>query len=92
MSDTDSAEYAIGDISQQARVSEADRLYDNLDYNVGFFSTLEKAITVLGGMRDPSASKLFEKIDRISRDDAPKWKRSACDQALKGIDKNRHKR
>jgi hypothetical protein len=45
MSDTDSAEFAVGDIAQQAHISETDRLYDNLDYNVGFFSTLEKAIT-----------------------------------------------
>ena len=88
----DNLEYKSEDTGDQARTRDVDRLYDSLDYNVGFFSTLEKAITVLGGMRDPTSSRLFEKIDRISRDDAPKWKRSACDRALTGVDKNHHKR
>jgi hypothetical protein len=87
MSDADSAEYPVEDISEQARIREADRLYDQLDNNVSFFSTLQEAITVLEGMRDPFSSKLFEKIDRISREDVHKWKRSACNQALTGIDR-----
>jgi hypothetical protein len=92
MSDADIADYHVEDISEQARIREVDRLYDHLDYNVSFFSTLEEAITILGGMGDPSRSKLFEKIDRISREDVHKWKRSACDQALIGIDKYHPKR
>jgi hypothetical protein len=87
MSDADIADYHSEDISEQARIREVDRLYDHLDNNVSFFSTLQEAITLLGSMHDPSRSKLFEKIDRISREDAHKWKRSACYQALKGIDK-----
>jgi hypothetical protein len=92
MSDVDIANYNVDDIAEQARIREADRLYDNLDYNVSFFSTLEEAITILGGMRDPSKSKLFEKIDRIAREDVHKWKKSACNQALLGIDRFHHKR
>jgi hypothetical protein len=88
MSDAKSAEYAVEDISEQARIREADRVYDHLDDNVSFYSTLQEAITILGGMHDPSSSKLFEKIDRISREDVHKWKRSACSQALTGIDKH----
>jgi len=87
MPETGSAEYPGEDISEQARIRE-DRLYDRLDDTVSFFSTLQEAITLLRGMRDPSGSRLFEKIDRISREDARKWKRSACYQALKGIDKH----
>ena len=92
MSDAKSAEYAVEDISEQARIREVDRLYDHLDDNVSFYSTLHEAITILGGMQDPSGSKLFEKIDRISREDAHKWKRSACNQALTGIDKHHSER
>jgi predicted DNA-binding protein YlxM (UPF0122 family) len=87
MSEADSSEYPVKDISEQVRIRE-DRLYDRLDDTVSFFSTLQEAITLLGGMQDPSRSKLFEKIDRISREDARKWKRSACYQALKGIGKH----
>ena len=75
----------VEDISEQARIREVDRLYDHLDDNVSFFSTLREATAILAGMRDPSSSKLFEKIDRLSREDAQKWKRSACYQALAGI-------
>lgn len=92
MSDAESADYNIEDVAEQNRIREADRIYDNLDYNIGFFSTLEKAITILEGMRDPFESKLFEKIDRISREGDHKWKRSACNQALMSIDQYRHRR
>jgi len=85
MSEADTADFPVDDISEQARIREIDRLYDNLDNNVSFFSTLREAVTLLGNMRDPSSSKLFEKIDRISREDAYKWKRSAAYQALAGI-------
>ncbi len=88
MSDTDSADYPEGDTSEQARMREAEQLYDQLDYNISFFSTLKGAVTILGGMRDPSGSKLFEKIDRISREDAHKWKRSAANRALADFDKH----
>jgi len=89
MSEADRAEHPVEDISEQARIREEDRLYDHLDDTVSFYSTLQEAITRLGDMRDPSSSKLFEKIDRISREDTHKWKRSACYQALTGID-NHH--
>ncbi len=92
MSEADSAEYLIEDISGQARIREVDRLYDHLDDTVSFYSTLQEAITLLGGMRDPASSKLFEKIDRLSREDDHKWKRSACYQALTGIDKHHPER
>jgi|GEM_PF-2159946 len=85
MSEADSADYPVEDISEQAHIREVDRLYDNLDNNVSFFSTLREATTLLGGMQDPSSSKLFEKLDRISREDAYKWKRSAAHQAMAGI-------
>jgi hypothetical protein len=88
MSEADSAEYHGEDIAEQARVREVDRLYNHLDDNVAFFSTLREAVTVLGGMRNPSGSKLFEKIDRISREDAYKWKRTAANRALADIDKH----
>jgi len=89
MSEADSTDYHAEDISEQARIREAERLYDRLDNNVSFFSTLREATTLLGSMRDPAGSKLFEKIDRLSREDAHKWKRSACYQALAGIHKHR---
>ena len=89
MSEADSADFHIEDISEQAHIREVDRLYDHLDDNVAFFSTLREAVTLLGGMRDPSSSKLFEKIDRISREDAYKWKRSAAHRALADVD-NHH--
>ncbi len=89
MSEADSADFPIEDISEQAHIRELDRLYDHLDDNVAFFSTLREAVTLLGGMRDPSSSKLFEKIDRISREDAYKWKRSAAHRALADVD-NHH--
>ncbi len=88
MSEADSADYPVEDISEQARIREVDRLYDHLDDNVSFFSTLREATAILGGMRDPSSSKLFEKIDRLSREDAQKWKRSAANRAL--ADVNNH--
>jgi len=89
MSDAESADYPVENISEHAGMREADRLYDHLDDNVSFYATLQEAITILEGMRDPSTSKLFEKIDRISREDAHKWKRSACGQALAGMN-NHH--
>ena len=89
MSEADSADFPIEDISEQAHIRELDQLYDHLDDNVAFFSTLREAVTLLGGMRDPSSSKLFEKIDRISREDAYKWKRSAAHRALADVD-NHH--
>ena len=79
------------DTCDQARIQEIERIYDSLDYNVSFFSTLQEAVAVLHDMQDPSRSKLFEKIDRISREDVHKWKRSACSQALISIDKNSRK-
>ena len=79
------------DNGDPARIQEVERLYDRLDYNVSFFSTLQEAVAMLKDMRDPSRSKLFEKIDRISREDVHKWKRSACSQALISIDKNSRK-
>lgn len=85
MSEADSADYPVEDLSEQARIREVERLYNHLDDNVAFFSTLREATTLLGCMRDPSSSRLFEKIDRISREDAYKWKRSAAYQALAGI-------
>lgn len=88
MSEAYSAGYHGEDISEQAHIQEVDRLYDHLDDNVAFFSTLRETITILGGMQDPSSSKLFEKIDRISREDDHKWRRSACNRALTGIDKH----
>ncbi len=86
MSEADTADYPVEDISEPARIQEVDRLYDHLDDNVAFFSTLREAVTLLGGMRDPSSSKLFEKIDHISREDAYKWKRSAAHRALADVD------
>jgi hypothetical protein len=91
MSEADNADFLVEDISEQARIREVDQLYDHLDDNVAFFSTLREAVTLLGGMRDPSSSKLFEKIDRISREDAYKWKRSAAHRALADVD-NHHPR
>ena len=91
MSEADTADYPVEDISEQARIREVDRLYDHLDNNVSFFSTLREATALLGGMQDPSSSKLFEKIDRISREDAYKWKRSAAHRALADVD-NPHPR
>jgi len=84
----DNLEYKSEDTGDQARTRDVDRLYDSLDYNVSFFSTLQQAVAILKDMRDPFSSKLFEKIDRISREDNLKWKRSACNQALISIDKN----
>ncbi len=91
MPEADSADYPVVNISEQASIREVDRLYENLDNSVSFFSTLRDAVTVLGDMRDPSSSKLFEKIDRISREDAYKWKRSAAHRALADVD-NHHPR
>ncbi len=91
MSEADSADFQVEDISEQARIREVDQLYEHLDDNVAFFSTLREAVTLLGGMRDPTSSKLFEKIDRISREDAYKWKRSAAHRALADVD-NHHPR
>ncbi len=88
MYEADSADYHGEDIADQARIMEVDRLFDHLDDNVAFFSTLKEAVTLLGGMQDPSRSKLFEKIDRISREDAYKWKRSAANRALADVDKH----
>ena len=79
------------DTGDRARLQEVDRIYDSLDDNVSFFSTLQQAVAILKDMRDPFSSKLFEKIDRISREDNLKWKRSACNQALISIDKNSRK-
>ena len=92
MSEADTAGSPVEDLSEQAHIREVNRLYDNLDNNVSFFSTLREATTLLGGMRDPSSSRLFEKIDRLSREDAQKWKRSACYQALAGIHNHPPKR
>ena len=89
MSEADTADYPVEDISEQARIREVDQLYDHLDNNVSFFSTLREATAILAGMRDPSSSKLFEKIDRMSREDAYKWKRSAAHRALADVD-NHH--
>ena len=91
MSEADTADYPVEDISEPARIREVDRLYDHLDDNVAFFSTLREAVTLLGGMRDPSSSKLFEKIDHISREDAYKWKRSAAHRALADVDNHHSK-
>lgn len=88
----DNLDYNVEDIAEQARIREEDRLFDNLDYDVSFKSTLEEAIPILGGIREPSKSKVFKKIDRISREDVHNWKRSACNQALMSIDKFHHKR
>ena len=77
---------------EQAREREADRLYQNLDHDVFFVSTLHEAIPILGSMQDPSTSKVFEKINRISREDVHNWKKNACNQALMGIDKYHQKR
>jgi hypothetical protein len=87
----DNLEYKSDDTGDQARAREVDRLYDSLDYPVSFFSTLKEAVAILQDMQDPSSSKLFEKIDRISREDNLKWKRSACTQALTSIEKNSRK-
>ena len=87
----DTLDQTVEDTGDQAQIHEVERLYDSLDYNVSFFSTLKEAVDILKDMRDPSSSKLFEKIDRISREDNLKWKRSACTQALISIDKNSRK-
>ena len=87
----DTLDFTGEDNGDPARIQEVERLYDRLDYNVSFFSTLQEAVAILHDMRDPSRSKLFEKIDRISREDNLKWKRSACNQALISIDKNSRK-
>jgi len=87
----DTLDFTGGDIDDPARIQEVERIYDSLDYNVSFFSTLQEAVAMLKDMRDPSRSKLFEKIDRISREDVHKWKRSACSQALISIGKNGRK-
>ena len=91
MSEADRADYPVEDISEQARIQEVERLYNHVDDNVAFFSTLREAVTLLGGMQDPSSSRLFEKIDRISREDVYKWKRSAAHRALADVD-NPHPR
>ena len=87
----DTLDFTGEDTGDPARIQEIERIYDSLDYNVSFFSTLNRAVAILHDMRDPSRSKLFEKIERISREDAHKWKRSACSQALISIDKNSRK-
>ena len=62
MSEADTADYSVEDISEQTRIREVDRLYDHLDDNVSFFSTLREATVFLAGMQDPSTQNYLKKL------------------------------